>query len=101
MVPRLLAMGCRVRCLVRDSARLQGRAWLGQVEVVQGDMLEPASLADAMQGVQVVYYLVHSLGGGADFSERDLAAAGNCARAAAEAVDEVVNHLRAPHGGGQ
>jgi uncharacterized protein YbjT (DUF2867 family) len=83
LAPRLLANGCRVRCLVRDAARLQGRAWLSQVEVVQGDMLEPASLAAAMRGVQVVYYLVHSLGGGADFSERDLTAAGNCARAAA------------------
>jgi len=29
-----------VRCLVRDPARLQGRAWLNQVEVAQGDMLQ-------------------------------------------------------------
>ena len=93
LVPRLLATGSRVRCLVRDAARLQGRAWLGQVEVVQGDMLEPASLAAAMQGVQVVYYLVHSLGGGADFSERDRIAAGNCARAAAAAGVQRIIYL--------
>jgi NAD(P)-dependent dehydrogenase (short-subunit alcohol dehydrogenase family) len=35
LVPRLLASGHRVRCLVRDPARLQGRPWLGRVEVVQ------------------------------------------------------------------
>ena len=35
-----------------------------------------------MQGVNAVYYLVHSLGGGGDFSERDLLAARNCAEAA-------------------
>ena len=29
LVPRLLEAGYRVRCLVRDPARLQGRPWLG------------------------------------------------------------------------
>ncbi len=82
LVPRLLAAGYRVRCLVRDPARLQGRLWLDQVELATGDVLEPASLALAMRGVSVVYYLVHSLGGGADFSERDLLAARYCATAA-------------------
>ena len=51
LVPRLLAAGYRVRCLVRDPARLQGRAWLDQVEVAQGDMLQPDSLFAAMQGM--------------------------------------------------
>jgi uncharacterized protein YbjT (DUF2867 family) len=82
LVPRLLAAGYRVRCLVRDPARLQGRAWLEQVEVATGDMLQSDSLVAAMRGVEVVYYLVHSLGGGGDFSERDLSAARNCAQAA-------------------
>ena len=82
LVPRLLAAGHRVRCLVRDPARLQGRAWLGQVDKAAGDMLQPDSLAAAMSGVDVIYYLVHSLGGGSDFTKRDLIAAHNCAHAA-------------------
>jgi len=82
LVPRLLAAGYRVRCLARDPTRLQGRAWLNQVKLAQGNMLQPDSLAAAMRDVGVVYYLVHSLGGGSDFSERDLAAARNCAQAA-------------------
>ena len=82
LVPRLLEAGYRVRCLVRDPARLQGRAWLAQVEIVSGDVFKPQSLYDAMQGVSAVYYLVHSLGGGSDFSERDLVAARHCAEAA-------------------
>jgi uncharacterized protein YbjT (DUF2867 family) len=82
LVPRLLAAGYRVRCLARDPTRLQGRAWLDQVELAQGDMLQADSLAAAMRDVWVVYYLVHSLVGGNDFSERDLAAARNCAQAA-------------------
>jgi uncharacterized protein YbjT (DUF2867 family) len=82
LVPRLLAAGYRVRCLARDPARLQGRPWLSQVEAVPGDVLQPESLAAAMRDIWVAFYLVHSLGGGIDFSERDLAAARNCARAA-------------------
>jgi len=82
LVPRLLTAGYRVRCLVRDPERLQGRPWLDQVELEQGDMLQPDSLVAAMREVHAVYYLVHSLGGGGDFSERDRAAARHCAEAA-------------------
>jgi len=35
LVPRLLEAGYRVRCLVRDARRLQGRPWSEQVEVVE------------------------------------------------------------------
>jgi uncharacterized protein YbjT (DUF2867 family) len=93
LVPRLLAAGYRVRCLVRDPARLQGRPWLDQVELATGDMFRPDSLAAAMRGVHAVYYLVHSLGGGSDFSERDLFAARNCANAAKQAGVERIIYL--------
>lgn len=82
LVPRLLESGRTVRCLVRDPARLQGRPWVDRVQVSTGDVLDAASLTEAMRGVGVVYYLVHSLGGGSDFSERDIEAARNCAQAA-------------------
>jgi len=86
LVPRLLALGCRVRCLVRDPARLQGRPWHNAVEIVAGDVLQPDSLAPALQGVQVAYYLVHSLESGSDYSQCDLRAARNFG-AAARAAD--------------
>lgn len=82
LVPRLLKTGYRVRCLVRDPARLQGRPWLPHVDLVQGDMLQPESLPAAVRGVHALYYLVHSMGGGSDFSAQDLAAARNCSAAA-------------------
>ncbi|TVR49233.1 MAG: SDR family oxidoreductase [Puniceicoccaceae bacterium] len=82
MVPRLLAAGCRVRCLVRDPSRLQGRDWLERVELAEGNLLDPETLGPAFEGIGVVYYLVHSMGGGRDFLERDLRAARNCAAAA-------------------
>jgi len=85
LVPRLLAAGHRVRCLVRDPSRLQGRSWLARVEVAPGDVLRPAGLADAMAGVDVAYYFIHSMAGGKGFHERDIVAARGFARAAADA----------------
>ena len=59
LVPRLLEAGCRVRVLVRDPARLQGRSWLKQVEVVSGDALIPETLTHALKDVSIAYYLIH------------------------------------------
>ncbi len=85
LVPRLLQAGWRVRCLVRDPARLEGRPWRDAVDVVRGDVLEAGTLAPALRGVDATYYLVHSLGGGEAFHERDLRAARTFATAAAGA----------------
>ncbi len=85
LAPRLLQAGYRVRVMARDPHRFQGRSWLGQVEVVQGDVFDPATLSAALTGVDVAYYLIHSMLGGADFHQRDLAAArrfGQAAKAA-------------------
>ncbi|MFT7835272.1 SDR family oxidoreductase [Saccharothrix sp. BKS2] len=84
LVPRLLAEGHRVRCLVRDPGKLRDVPWVDRVEVVRGDVLDPASLAAAVEGVDVVHYLVHSLHD-PDFADADRRAAENTARAAAEA----------------
>ncbi len=93
LVPRLLEMGHRVRCLARDPARLQGRPWQNAVEIVAGDVFQPESLARAMEGVQAAYYLVHSLAGGADFHERDMTAARNFGAAARAAGIERILFL--------
>ncbi|UCH61306.1 MAG: SDR family oxidoreductase [Anaerolineales bacterium] len=77
LVARLLERGFRVRCMVRDPSRLQGRTWRDQVEVVVGDVLVPSSLPPAMQGVDAAYYMIHSMGSGSDFHQRDLTAAKN------------------------
>jgi uncharacterized protein YbjT (DUF2867 family) len=85
LVPRLLATGQRVRCLVRDAGRLQGRDWLPHVDVVTGDVLTSGSFEGALDGVDAAYYLVHSLAAGGGFHERDIAAARRFAAAAAAA----------------
>lgn len=85
LVPRLLAEGYQVRVLVRDPARLQGRPWHEQVEVAQADALEPETLPAALSGVEVAYYLIHSMSKEVNFYGRDLLAARNFGRAAREA----------------
>jgi uncharacterized protein YbjT (DUF2867 family) len=84
-VPRLLAAGQRVRVLVRDPVRLQGRDWAPRVDVATGDVLRPETLGAALHGVDVAYYLVHSMAKGEGFHERDVAAARAFGRAAADA----------------
>ncbi len=91
LVPRLIEAGYRVRVLVRDKERLQGRAWLKQVDVVEGDVLDPLTLAPSLSEVSAAYYLVHSMSGSADFDQRDLQAARNFgAAAAASGVERII-----------
>ncbi|MBL8103601.1 MAG: DUF2867 domain-containing protein [Anaerolineales bacterium] len=93
LVPKLLEAGYRVRCLVRDPSRLQGRAWQDKVEVVQGDALVPDQIAKAMQGVSVAYYLMHGMQGGKVNAERDLRVAWNFTHAAEDANIERIIYL--------
>lgn len=81
-MPRLLEAGYRVRVLVRDPSRLQGRPWADHVEVACEDVLRPDSLPEAMAGVATAYYLIHSMRDTGDFEHRDLQAARNFAAAA-------------------
>lgn len=75
LVPRLLERGHRVRVMVRDPERVAGRPWSPQVEIVRADVEQPATLAAALDGMEAAYYLVHLMGGGGDFAERDRRAA--------------------------
>ncbi|HEU4739688.1 MAG TPA: NAD(P)H-binding protein [Solirubrobacterales bacterium] len=83
---RLCEEDREVRALARHPERAEELRQAG-CEVVRADVLEPETLGPALEGVEVAYYLVHSMGRGADgdFAERDHEGAENFARAAAEA----------------
>ena len=73
-----------VRCLVRNPDKLRDVPWARDAEIVQGDLLDPDSVRRACEGVDVVYFLVHSLSE-SDFAATDRRAAlilGEAARAA-------------------
>ena len=88
LVPRLVREGWRVRAAARNPKVLQARcddpAWRA-VDHVAGDALQPATLAAALAGIDIAYYLVHSMAAGRDFGRIDLEAAAHFARAAAAA----------------
>lgn len=82
--PLLSAAGAKVRCLVRRPEALRHRRTSGE-EVVAADVLRPETLAPALRGAALAYYLVHSMGDARDFEENDRRAARNFAAAAREA----------------
>lgn len=86
LVPELLAAGYRVRCLVRTPDKLRDHPWRDRVEVVRGDVVSGTGLAEALTGVDVAYYLVHSMGNGSDFVRTDAEGAERFAAAAGEAM---------------
>ncbi|KRA24235.1 NAD(P)-dependent oxidoreductase [Microbacterium sp. Root61] len=85
LVPRLLAAGYRVRVLAREPARVAAYDWGDGVEVVPGDARDEASVREAVEDVDVLYYLVHSMGVGRGFEKVDRDAAENVGRAASDA----------------
>jgi uncharacterized protein YbjT (DUF2867 family)/uncharacterized protein YndB with AHSA1/START domain len=77
--------------MTRSTHRLRDVPWAGQVAVVQADALDPATLPGALEGVEVAYYLIHSIDTGGEFSDTDRRAAGNFAAAArAAGVQRIV-----------
>lgn len=90
--PRLAAEGYRVRACARDVRVLEARGW-EHIELAQADALDPASLPAVLDGVEVAYYLVHSMAAGKNFGAIDLEAARNFARAAEQAGVQRIVYL--------
>ena len=88
LVVRLLEAGYRVKAASRSLTKLQARTWARHpnIELAAVDTLNLNSLKQAVQGCQVVYYLVHSMDAShQDFAEADRVAAHNMVQAADEA----------------
>ncbi|MGW5237747.1 tryptophan-rich sensory protein [Monashia sp. NPDC004114] len=97
LVPALLAAGWRVRVLTRRRDRLRGRAWASEVEVVEGDAGSSPDCERALRGVQVAYYLMHSMDGAGGFAARDRELAATFAHAAADACVSRIVYLSGLH----
>lgn len=101
LVPRLLDAGFRVRVLVRDASRVTDVPWADRVEVATGDLLDAGTLKPALDGVDVLYYLVHGMGAGGDFEKAESRAAMNVARAARSARISRIVYLGGLHPDGE
>jgi uncharacterized protein YbjT (DUF2867 family) len=96
LAPELLRRGHDLCCLVRDPRRA---ALPARAEVAQGDVLDEATLAPALDGIETAYYLVHSMGGDGDFAARDRAGATAFGRAARSAGVSRIVYLGGLEGG--
>ena len=85
LVDELLKRGERVRTLSRRGA--------GKGDPFKGDVLSGQGLPEALAGVDVAYYLVHSMGSGGDFAAKDRQGAVNFAVAAQDAGVQRVVYL--------
>ncbi|ADJ13642.1 NAD(P)H-binding protein [Halalkalicoccus jeotgali] len=90
LVEPLLSAGHEVRVFVRDAADYRGPR---EVDVYEGDLLEPETIPPALEGIDAVYYLVHSMKSGGEFEEMDRKLAANVRDAASEAGVERVIYL--------
>jgi len=86
LADELADRGRPVRAMARTPSKARKR-FGDRIEVVEGDVLEPETLGPALEGCELAYYLVHSMGRGSDgdFVERDRRGARNFAEAAKEA----------------
>ena len=91
LVPELLSAGYAVRCMARDPGKLSDRPWSDDVEIAVADAMDESAVRRALEGVDVAYYLIHSLGTDASFERRDRTAAQTFAAAAkAAGVQRIV-----------
>lgn len=101
LVPRLVAEGYAVRVLTRSAERVRDRLWRDDVEVVEGDADSDAALREALSGVDIAYYLLHSMDGKADFAGRDRQLAQRFGRAAYDAHVGRIVYLSGLHPDGE
>jgi len=97
LVPRLLDHGFAVRALARTPEKLADVPWRNRIEVTRGDLSDEASLEAAVDDVDVVYYLVHSMGLEKDFAAEERCAAQNLVAAALRAGVRRIVYLSGLH----
>jgi uncharacterized protein YbjT (DUF2867 family) len=95
LIPLLLEGGYQVRVFARDALRLAGRPWVEEVEVIEGNVLNPGDLPPAMNGVDIAYYLIHNMTERKGYRDQELRAADNFSAAASQAGVKRIIYLGA------
>ncbi|MET0474948.1 MAG: NAD(P)H-binding protein [Mycobacterium sp.] len=93
----LVERGDTVRALARNPDKLRDAPWRESAEVVRGDLSDPESLVAAFSDVDVVFYLVHSMGTSTDFVKEEERSAHNVAAAAKKAGVRRIVYLSGLH----
>ncbi|MCU1423983.1 MAG: nucleoside-diphosphate-sugar epimerase [Microbacteriaceae bacterium] len=100
-MPKLVEAGYDVRVSARNPARLRDYPWAGGVEIVTADLTVAEDVTAAVEGIDVVYYLVHAMSAGGDFERSEQRAATTVAAAAASAGVSRIVYLGGLHPDGE
>jgi len=82
LIQELLRKDFSIRVMVRDARKISSQPWFSQVEIAEASAENIDELNRALEGVDVAYYLIHSINTGANFEETEARIAGNFAQAA-------------------
>ena len=93
LTAELLNTNDQIRCLSRNVSALKGKFPKQDIDFVEADLMDAESLCGVFQGVDVAYYLVHSLSGNDGFRSQELICATNFSRAALNAGVKKIIYL--------
>ena len=105
LVPLLLEAGHKVTVLSRNTEKLRDVPWRGQVEVLEGDLSDPAAAKALCEDAEILYYLVHSMSsttkGTEDFGQTERTCARNLSKAARDSGVQRLVYLSGLHPQGE
>ena len=84
LVRSLLEKGHQVRVFVRDEKKVAQYSWAKSVEIAVGNVTDFEATSRALQGVDVAFYLLHSINSSTQFDQVEKEMASTFAKAAAE-----------------
>jgi uncharacterized protein YbjT (DUF2867 family) len=93
LVRELLDNGFQVRVFVRDQKKVLRHDWANSVEIVTGSAANYDEVKLALTDISVAYYLLHSMSGGKNFRNVEIAMAQTFAKAAADAEIKQIIYL--------
>lgn len=96
LVPHLRHRGLDLRGYGRSEARARAAGLPDDVPFVTGDAVQGTGLDEALDGVEVAYFLIHSMEGAGDFTEMERRAAEAFVAAAQRAGTRRVVYLGGP-----
>lgn len=71
LVPELLEAGAHVRVTGRHAGSLRAWDWSDRVEIAEADLSDRMAVRRAVEGMDVVVFLVHAMGGGKGYADRE------------------------------
>ena len=93
LVRNLIEQGHSVRVFVRDTKKVTQYSWANSVEIVAGDVRNYEDVRSALAGIDVAYYLLHSINSATQFDQIEKEMAATFGKAAADAKIKQIVYL--------